>query len=78
MALKICLRDRSTGEELVHAVATHGNYATLCGCSDDDDEFEPAQLPNPRAKIECSSCRGIFEDSRRLRVSDFSKETHLD
>jgi hypothetical protein len=69
MSLRITLRDTETGELITHALAEHGNYATICGCSDDDDQFEPAPTAG---KIDCDSCRAIYDQCKYLRAREFS------
>ncbi len=57
------------GEILVHATDPVGNYATLCGVSDDDDpeNGRPAPLP-ARPSITCDTCRRIILHARLYRI----------
>lgn len=67
----ITLRDTGTGETETH-VAGHpsGNYATLCGCSSDDDALEAVSTPRG-AKISCRTCLATFLIARQFRLTDF-------
>lgn len=69
------LQDTGTGEVSTHAPqGYHGNYATLCGCSDDDDMFE--RIPTPCGqKIDCDACRSAYLVCKTLRASDFEGTT---
>lgn len=74
MSLRISLRDTETGQVHVHAVSSFGNYATICGCSDDDDQFNVVE-GQPAGKIDCPACYAIFRDASCLRARrDFTDE----
>lgn len=70
MSLRIALRDAETGEVVTHALASHGNYSTMCGCSDDDVQFVP--VDGEPGRIDCTHCRAIFDQCKSLRSRDFS------
>lgn len=63
---------RHDGETVVHAAGGINDYATLCGLANDGDQHSGVEvdLP-PRPKIDCASCKRIFEIAKPLRPSDF-------
>ncbi len=62
------------GDVVIHATAVIGNYASLCGMSDDDDPEcgEPADLP-ARPKITCAECQSLILHTRTYTRKDFSR-----
>lgn len=63
------------GEVSWHAPASGaGDYDTLCGIDANDPEIGHAGTVEPKRgrKIECASCRGIWEAARPLRATDFA------
>jgi hypothetical protein len=62
---------RSEGRVEVHAEGI-GNYATLCGLDGDDSAVgqEPAEVP-PGARIDCATCRQVWDLCRGFRRVDF-------
>lgn len=66
----IALLDADNGETTIHA-RLEGNYATLCGCSDDDDMMSEVAVPRS-GKIDCPQCEQIFTVARSLRATDFT------
>lgn len=68
---RVTLRDTETQEDVTHAAAGQAGYATLCGCSDNDDMFERVKTP-PGWLIDCVACRNIFNEARKLRAKDFT------
>jgi len=59
---------------VTHAFGGPGDYATLCGCSDNDDY---AAIPTPRGqKIDCASCLSIWKQAKTYRSSDFEEKSH--
>lgn len=58
------------GEEITHAIGGVSDYATLCGCSGNDDEF--IQTPTPRGqKINCVICKATYQEACKYRARDF-------
>lgn len=59
------------GETLTHGNGdgVPGDWATLCGL---DGEENPVEDALPGAKIDCRSCRMIFEAARVFRIRDFA------
>ena len=73
MGTKIALREIGAEEVVIHAASGAGSYATLCGCSDDDDQFEAVTTPG-RAKIDCGMCLLIWKDASTFRKAEFRSE----
>jgi len=73
MSRYVALRHGDQGL-LVHATPAAGNYATLCGASDDDgpESGEPAEMPR-RPKITCEDCRQLILHARTYTKADFSR-----
>ena len=60
------------GEILVHAAGGINDYATLCGLANDGDQYSGVEVDLPMSsKINCKSCKSLFETANALRLSDF-------
>ena len=76
MSFRITLRDTESGEQVSHMVSDFGNYGTVCGCSDDDDQFEVVPElsgASPNGGIDCKLCYAIFRVCQSHRVRDFAR-----
>lgn len=62
--------EHETGNIEYHAHI--GGEYTLCGTAIDGDMFSVVDVPDGQ-KIDCKTCRHMFEDARRFRASDFQK-----
>jgi len=61
------------GELKVHGPSSDGNYYTLCGLAGDDPGSEQVLAAVPSGvKINCKSCRMIWEAARKLKRADFA------
>ena len=69
MSKKIALKEIHTDEVFVHAEFRHLSYATICGNSEDDSEFEVVKLRRD-AKINCRACKHIIEAARDYNSRD--------
>ncbi len=60
------------GEVLTHAAGGINDYATLCGLANDGDQHSGVEIEIPEVpKINCTSCKRLFETAKALRASDF-------
>jgi hypothetical protein len=69
------LRDTETGEQHSHMVSDFGNYGTVCGLSDDDDQFEVVPEltgASPNGGIDCEHCYATFRLCKTYRARDFA------
>lgn len=61
------------GETLVHVAGGVNDYATLCGLANDGDQDSGVEVDLPaKSKINCPSCKRLYEIAKPLRASDFS------
>ena len=61
----------------IHLPHYTGNYYTLCGMDGDDPDYSVDQAVAivPRgAKVNCRSCKAIFDLCREFTRDDFSNE----
>ena len=80
MSIRITLRDKDTGDLHSHMVSDYGNYATVCGLSDDDDQFEPVpELSgvSPARGINCTHCYATWLRCKEHRARDFSNKPEV-
>lgn len=64
------------GETLWHAPGVAGDYDTLCGLDANDPSMGVTPGPSPQRgqKMDCPTCRSIWQNMRdlRLRESEFT------
>lgn len=76
MSIRVTLRDIETGVQHSHMVAEYGDYATLCGLSDNDDQFEIVSAmcgASPIGGIDCDACYAAFRTCKSYRAKDFKQ-----
>jgi hypothetical protein len=67
----VTLLERDSGNVTTHAVGGYADYATICGCSSNDDLM--SEIPTPRGqRIDCRVCLEMYETARRFRPQDFA------
>lgn len=72
MTKLIALHDPSSETDNVHIAGAAGtDYATICGCAVDGDEYSCIQIPLQKgAQIDCVACCNIYLACRSIRLKD--------
>ena len=59
-------------DTITHVACGVAGYATLCGCSSDDDQAE--EVLNERTTVDCAACYMLWKTAQGLTKINFDPE----